>query len=249
MKMKQIIGFGTGALYKNLAGQNTVSKEAIELIRASGCNAIEIFAGFSSRLIGFETLNKSDFSGFEYVSLHAPDDMSYDDSEKTRDVLEKISAAHKRIGFKAVVIHGISILNPVILEEYDLPYVIENVDYLKSGGKTLEDMRAIFSRFDRPMNLDVLHAYTITKDNSLALTMAKEFKSRIKQVHLSGLRIHDMDKQHHFPIYETQQEDILASVPKGIPVIIESVFPKIGLREELIEGLKKEYEYVRHNLK
>jgi len=246
--MKQIIGFGTGALYKNLEGQNTVSREAIGLVRLSGCNAIEIYAGFASRLAGLEKLSKEHFYAFDYVSLHAPDDMNYDNSAHTKDVLEKISEAHKRIGFAAIVIHGLNIVDPVLLERFDLPYIIENVDYLKRGGKTLEDMRAIFSRFDRPMNLDVLHAYTLTQNNTVALAMAKEFKKRIKQVHLSGLRIQDIDRQHHFPIYETQQLDILESVPKSVPVIIESVFPKLASKHKLIEGLKKEYEYVREHL-
>jgi len=237
-----ILGFSTGCLYKNI---EPISIEAVNSIKSTNCNAIELCASFKERVYQLNSINKSDLKNFDYISLHAPDDITYDDSQNARTILEEIAKQHEKLNFDLIVVHGHNITFRNTFKRYNLPIAIENHD--KFYGKNVEEMGLVFKKLDTNMVLDVLHSYIAGGSSKLTDELYSRFKERIVQIHLSGLGKHD-DSQQHYPINETKQEDILNSVPKNLPVIIESAFPKYQNLDILLNELKTEYSYVNNYL-
>jgi hypothetical protein len=236
------IGFSTGCLYKNI---EPISVEAVNAIKSTHCNAIELCAGLRHRIYQLDSISNSDLENFDYISLHAPDDVVYDNSVGTKMVLDEIVRQHKRLDFDLIVVHGHNIVCKDVFKKYNLPIAIENHD--KFFGRGVEEMESIFKKFDTDMVLDVLHSYLVGKSSKLTNSLYSRFKDRIVQIHLSGLGKHD-DSQQHYPINETRQEDILDSVPKYVPIIIESVFPNYSDNEKLLNELKVEYSYIKNHM-
>jgi len=237
------IGLSTGCLYKN---KGPISKDAINDISSTGCNAIELCAASKDRIYQLDSISNSDLKAFDYVSLHAPDDVIFDGSTNAKMVLDEILKQHERLDFDLVVIHGHNVVSRNVLKNYNLPFAIENHD--THFGKNVAEMELVFKNFDGNMVLDVLHSYIAGKSSAeLTKSMNDEFKNRIVQIHLSGLGVHD-DSQQHYPIYITRQLDILNSIPKNIPVIIESVLPKYDSIDKVLAELKNEYSYVKSYL-
>ena len=232
-----ILGFSTGCLYKNL---EPCSAEVVNLIMATNCNAIELCAIKPERL---DYLNKIDVNllkSFSYISLHAPD-INYKKDKLTLEVLDKIKKLHEKFNFKTIVIcpnyvKDFSVLN------LDLPISFENMDKRKNFGTNMDDMKKVFTILpDSKMVLDLTHIFTNDPSMKLSRDFLGEFRDRIIEIHLSGYFIHqDGDEQQHFPIFISKQKEILDSMPKNIPIIIESVFPKIEimkLKNELLQEL------------
>jgi len=244
-----MIGFSTGCLYKNW---NPVSKEAIEIIRSTGCDGIELCAGKVERIDRFDSISEEDLKGFEYISLHLPDDIHYLNNSKTEKLLKKIFEIHKRIGFDCVVVHPDLVDDWEIFEKFDLPLCVENLDILKKTGKSIKDMESFLSGRKFGMVLDLTHSYTSDSSMKLAENLYDNFADRIYEIHLSGYFVQDGDGQTHSSLFITKQEEILMSVPLNKPVIIESVlfgYPDEGRAEWAKEQLKKELNYVKKYVK
>ncbi len=228
------IGFSTGCLYKT---HDPLAPETFAVFRKMGCNAIEI----AWNVGGFDELEKiakikpEDLAGFEYVSIHAP---SFDNFNETEIVamLQKLTEVNDRLKFKAVVLHPYETMNFDIFRQFDLPFMIENMDWRKDFGKYVDSLENIFSKFDAPMVLDLNHCYTNDPSMRLARDIAETFGGRIEEIHLSGF------ETFHEPLFKTKQTEILQSIPdKRLPIIIES-----GC--ENIKEAKKEFEYVKNFL-
>jgi hypothetical protein len=223
------LGFSSGCLYKT---HGSLSKSTFDVFRDAGVNAIEIVWHESDENADISKLKKEDLLGFEYVSLHAP---SFDIMSETQivEVLEKIKEAHGRINFKAVVIHPYANINWEIFKQYDLPFLIENMDWKKEVGKYVESLNEIFLKFDAAMVLDVNHCLTNDPSMHLVSDMLEAFGERIKEIHLSGF------ESFHEPLFQTEQIELIRMIAdKNLPIIIESVFEKV-------EDVKKEFEYVK----
>lgn len=235
-----MIGFGTGSFYKNL---QPVSKEATDLVKGTGCNAIEFCALNPERLDFFKDIN---VDNFRHVSLHAPD-IEYRNDSFSLGVLNKIEKLHKRFNFKTVVVCPNYVVDFSVFEGFDFPLSFENMDKRKNFGTSVEDMRKIFNLLpNAKFVLDLTHVFTNDNSMKLAKEFVKEFKDRLVEIHLSGYRIHsDGDEQQHYPICVSKQKEILDSVPFGIPIIIESVFPKT---ERIEEKLFDEVNFIRSYL-
>lgn len=246
--MTKTLGFGTGCLYKNL---EPVSTEAIKMIRSSGCNAIELCAIRVERLKQLDNIGVKDLSGFSHVSLHAPDTI-YKDDTKTHDILERIQRKHRQLRFKVVVLCPDFIEDWHVFDKYDIPIAFENTDLRTHFGNSINDMREVLKNPKFNMVLDLTHVYTVDKDMDLARKFSTNFASRIAEIHLSGYYIHGSDEQQHYPIHISKQKEILKSVLLDVPIIIESVWPKItndgDPNSYLVKEIKKEYEYVYQNL-
>ncbi len=240
-----MIGFSTGCLYKNL---EPVSKKAVDMIASTGCDAIELCAGLKKRIEELALISKDDLSGFKYISLHAPDDLYYDDNKETLNVLKNIEKNHKRLNFDCVVVHPNVVVDWSVFDDFDLPFAFENLDKGKGFGESVEDIRKVFSFVDCNMVLDLTHAYTIDSSMGLAKNLYEEFYEKISQIHLSGYYCHGGDKQQHYPISITKQTDILNAVKLDKSIIIESVLPKCvesDDREWIRARLSEELTYVK----
>jgi len=239
------IGFSTGCLYKNM---NPISKRAVEMIVSTGCNIIELGAGEKSRIYELSSIDKSDLSQFEYVSLHAPDDLIYDNNEETLEILKKISENHARLNFDCVVIHPDAVADWSVFDVFDLPIAFENVDEWKDFGKSAQDIKKVFGFGDYGMICDLTHAHTIDSSTKLARDLQKEFTERICHIHLSGYHCFGGDSQKHYPLYLTKQRELLDAVILDRPIVIESVLPKCIEGDEveyMKDSLAKELGYVK----
>ena len=235
-----ILGFSTGCLYKHL---EPVSKEALNLIKLTKCDAVELCATHYEKIYYMDYFSKKDFNPFSYVSLHAPDDFIYRNNKATKNLLDNIKMNYEKFGFKVVVIHPETVADWSVFKKYDLPFAFENVDPGRFGS-TVNNLRSVLEELPSArIVVDLLHAYIHNYTINACKNMIKSFKNEIVQVHLSGYKVQD-DGQKHSPIHSTRQEEIIKAVPKNVPIIIESVFPKMG-RAELINGLKQEYDYVK----
>jgi PII-like signaling protein len=224
-----ILGFSSGCLYKT---HGRLSKATFDVFRDAGANAIEIMWHENDENADISKLKKEDLFGFEYISLHAP---SFDIMSETQivEVLEKIKEAHQELNFDAIIIHPYATANWEIFKRYDLPFLIENMDWGKDVGKFVESLQEIFSNFDTQMVLDVNHCLTNDPSMHLIGDMYAAFEKRIKEIHLSGF------ESFHEPLFKTKQDELISAVSnRNVPIIIESVF-------EDTEELKKEFEFVK----
>jgi hypothetical protein len=222
------IGFTTGSVHKYM---NPLSLEAIDFFRELGCNAIELSALKTPELEGIDKLSRKDLEGFDYVSLHAPN-IDYD--HKATSTLERIEYANTELKFDAVVMHADKIKNICTLIEYRIPYAIENTDNTCSFGTNTKDMENILKKFNSPMVLDVLHAYSIEKNFNIGKEMIKQFENKIIQIHLSGYN-HKTETRHTC-LYQDGPEELIELTPKDKAIILEST----GSFDEI----KKEWEYI-----
>lgn len=226
------MGFSTGCLYKT---HNGLERSTIEIFRNVGCNAIEIMWHEADETEKLLDLDVELLKQFEYVSIHAPSFGIYNDVQIVA-MLQVLAQAHEKINFKAVVLHPYANINWDVFRQFDLPFMIENMDWRKEVGKYTESLEEIFSKFDAPMVLDVNHCMTNDPSMHLAQELSEKFTDRIKEIHASGF------ETFHECLYKTQQQEILSAIPdKNLPIIIES-----GC--ETIEDVEKEFAYLKQYL-
>jgi hypothetical protein len=241
-----MIGFSTGCLYKYY---NPLSKEAIEIVKSSGCKYIELCAGKIKRMGLLKLLNRKDFAGFDYKSFHLPCGVRYFNDEITRRLFEKVSVVQKRIGFDTFVLHPDLVDDWDFIHSINLPFSFENMDNRKKFGKSVEDMQMVFLKKDFGFVLDLTHAYTNDSSMKLAQELYENLYSRLCHFHLSGYSVKKRDKgdSSHCPLFITKQEGILTSVPLDKPIIIESTIPVCAgknKKKKMVEQLREELNYV-----
>jgi len=85
-------------------------------------------------------------------------------------------------------------------------------------------MRRAFAEADavlgRPLGfvLDLCHVYELDRTMALADRLLDAFGDRLEEIHVSGYA------GYHDPLCVTMQEPVVAAVPAGYPIVIESVF-------------------------
>jgi hypothetical protein len=226
------LGFSTGCLYRT---HDSLALETFDVFRKIGANAIELMWHEKEDELKLLKIEKKDLEGFSYVSLHAPALDNLSEAEIVR-ILEIILEAHKKIIFDAIVLHPYETMNWDIFKQYELPFLIENMDWRKDFGKYADSLKDIFEKFDVSMVLDLNHCFTNDPSMHLASDMHDSFGGRIKEIHLSGF------ETFHEPLFKTKQEEILKAIPnKNLPIIIESVF-------DSADEAKQEFEYVKNFL-
>ncbi len=187
-----------------------------------GCTAIELNVG---TIEGLEKLNTL----FDYVSIHAP--------TGPFDYLQ-LDALVKIVKPKVVVLHPDNIINPRLVNELGWPLALENMDWRKSTGKTVEQLEKWFDIFPQAkMVLDLNHVFTNTADMSLASSLWQKFSDRVAHFHLSGFS--GENKPHDF-LFKTGQDKIIAALPvKYLPIILEPDISDLSP-----ENIQREYQYV-----
>lgn len=234
--MKRAIGISTGILYRSIP---SISQQIMNVCGSLCIDAVELGCIRTKSLLELPNFTVPDNrSQFNYFSLHAPTDLIYRDDEETKQVLDVIKKTHKRLHFDLVVIHPDIVKDWSVLEDMSFPIGVENSDWRKDFGKTVEDLEKVFlsNRTDFGFVLDVNHCFTNDRSMKLAEELIAQFSDRLCEIHLSGFT------NYHEPISVTQQMEILKAVPFGdIPIIIESV-----CADE--EEVWKEYNYIKNYL-
>jgi endonuclease IV len=240
-----IIGFSTGDY--NRTKIKPISKEVIEHIKNMGCNAIELNCGSLDRISDLANIDREDLQSFSHVSLHAPNKVTPISDNGYKIILDAIQEAHDRLQFDVVVLHPDPIEKWEDLMNYNLPIAVENMDSLRSLGKSIEDIKAIVEKYDLKVVVDINHIFT----NDITMQLHSEFMDalgdRVVEFHLSGYADFFAGRLEgnflHYPLYRMGQDNIIKVIHnKKIPIIIES---------ELIElaDAKKELKYIKDNLK
>ena len=209
-----------------------MSKEIFSLMRAAGANCIELYWLDLEGEIALSNLEKKDLDGFSCVSLHLPSLETYNEAQIV-NMLDVIQKAHEQFDFSAIVVHPHAAINWGIFKRYNLPFMVENMDWRKEVGKYVESLQDIFSKFDAAMVLDVNHCMTNDPSLHLIEDMFEAFGGRIREIHLSGFEMS------HEPLFETRQDELVRTISgRDIPIIIESKCASA-------DDLKIELDYVK----
>ena len=230
------IGFSTGCFWKLYNG---VNKDQLNIIKNTGCNAIELSATAPGRITELFVMDTSLVLSFEYISLHAPS-LDVSDSELSI-LLKKLELLVKKFNVKTVVVHPDTVRNWDLLAKSNLPIGLENMDGQKTKFQSAEELLPILEKYNFRFVFDVNHIYTIDKTLSLAKSFQPLFK-HLAHVHFSGMKVYDGFKN-HYPAHLLNQEEIFKVTPKECPIIIESPF-----LENFAEQAQKEYDFVKKNL-
>jgi hypothetical protein len=116
---------------------------------------------------------------FQYIALHGPATSS--DWEVTMQQLSGVAA-------ETILFHADTLPPRSLLLELGTRAAIENMDHLKAGGRTLQEMSIIMDQFpDAQIVIDVAHAHQIDSSDRLLRGLVSSFSDRIAHYHLSKL--------------------------------------------------------------
>ena len=115
----------------------------LRFFKKIGCTALELHFGLqeinnlalSSELIW-------EIKSFEYLSYHTPAaNLWFDETNESKEVLDKIDIWIQTLDIKLVVIHPDRIKNADVRLERNWPLGLENMDWRKDDAKDVEQMQ------------------------------------------------------------------------------------------------------------
>lgn len=235
----QLVGFTTGSLYKSRLSM----KKVLELYLEAGANAVELSLATPEELSNFKLDEEmlSLLNKFDFVSIHAPmKDMTYKDDKKTRKVIEQLRRICDKISIRGLVLHPNIIEDFDILNDSNLPFLIENMDHKKNVGTTVEEFKEYYEKYDFDFVLDLQHSYEYDPSMKLAKEFLLAMADRLHHLHVSG---QDSIERRHVLTYRAKNREAIERALKlqiHVPKILEGF-----LEEPDLEDLKKEIQYVR----
>jgi len=236
MQYSKNIGFSTGSLaYGDF-------REGIALLRKAGVSTVEISA-LREKEFSFiiASLDDIDLRDFTYVSFHAP--------SRIEKMTEEVFVGHlmkiKERGWP-IIVHPDTIVNFTLWQSLGECLCLENMDKRKHTGRTVADLEYLFDKLpEATFCLDLAHARQVDPTMLEAMLMAKRFKNRLIQLHISDVR---SDSKHEALNMEAilAFQKISAFINKTIPCILESpVMPDRILAEIILSTYifdKKEFQ-------
>jgi len=202
-----VVGYGEDwtALVR---GACRISAHAVELaaLDASELPALEAFLAERPRL------------PFRYVSVHAP-------VKGAMGTDAALAARLARLPFeiRSIVVHPDVIEEPAPYRGLGRRLVVENMDDRKAGGRTAEELAALFDALpEAGFCFDVAHAHAVDPSMRVAAELLDAYRCRLREVHLSSIR----DGAH----VELTPEDEALFVPylsrcRDVPWILEAAPP------------------------
>lgn len=238
------IGFSTGCFYRTNLGL----KEKLDIGLKHGCTAVEVSFPFANTMRNFVLDSETErlFGGYNTIYAHAPwYSGMYNDSGQTHFILTSLLDLRSRVGLKGIVVHPDVVGDWKILHNYQLPFLIENMDPRKSGGVEPNAIREFEERTDFDFVLDLQHVYEggpfMDRVNSFCEVMG----NRLEHLHVSG---GNGCADRHTPMSRSSNGREIARVLsrfEGIPLILEGTF---GPEERLDTAVKRELSFVRRVL-
>ncbi len=209
---ERVIGFSTGAIAKG------DFHSALRLLRSARVQAVELSALREHELPALiKALPDIDLSEFVYVSVHAPTSL--------RELREKEVVALLEVAASAkfpIVVHPDTIQTPALWRSIEVSLLIENMDKRKAGGRTLSEMRTVFESLPTAgFCFDIAHARQVDPTMTEAVQMLREFKGRLREVHVSGVTaqsVHGLISTAAAAAYRSVAE----LIPCRVPIILES---------------------------
>lgn len=242
--MDRYIGFSTGACYKFL---DSLSDDAVRLIKDIGCTAIEINWHDSEVPLPLAIAESLKENYFEKVSLHLPCNTNYGVNDKAHAIFTAALDLLSRYPFDYALFHPDLVTDWRVFKtgvsRFNTPISIENMDDRKKSFKDIESLYNFFSKNPHiRLVFDVNH--WIVNGNGIisipeTLQRLEKREIIIKGIHLSGTGM-------HMPLHkDLNGQDILGSLSglsKGIPIILESVC-------ENADEMRKEFDFVHKFLR
>jgi hypothetical protein len=217
------IGFSSGALAKGDFHRGIELQQSFE-----GINAIELSALRESELAPLVAASRGLALGrFEYVSFHAPSAFRALTEESTVELLASLP------GSWPIVVH------PDLVEDADVwarlgsRPCLENMDLRKSTGRTVPEMKEVFSLLpESGFCLDLGHARQIDPTMGVAIEMLRTFGDRLRQLHVSEVGTFGEHRRMGF-LSRTAFARVARYVPADIPLILESIVSADEMQAEL----------------
>lgn len=206
------IGFSTGAIAR---GNFSL---AVKCLRDRGIDVIELSALRVCELRPLlDALPSLDLHAFRFLSIHVPSRFDEDEEAEIVDELRRRAAGIP------IVVHPDTIFNPSLWAKFGEHLLIENMDKRKPVGRTTKELLSLFRNLDTArLCLDIGHARQVDPSMMEAVLLAREFGSRLAEVHISEVNT----ASRHDPISTTaiQAFQMLADyIPENIPIVIESL--------------------------
>lgn len=206
------IGFSTGAL---AFGD---FRQALSMLRGKPVDAVELSALRTHELpdlIG--ALGTIDLSRYRYVSVHAPSSFTEDEEPQVIDQLKHF----QRNGWP-IVLHPDAVHQIKLWREFgDLLY-IENMDKRKPVGRTVAELKAIFSELPEALFcFDMAHARQVDSSMTEARVILRSFGSRLRQLHISEVNTNSKHNRISRGAFRAFRE-IAHLIPPEIPAILET---------------------------
>ncbi|MDD4354197.1 MAG: hypothetical protein PHN56_07130 [Candidatus Nanoarchaeia archaeon] len=241
--MKNPITCSTGLLYKHFDDDDSeYFNKIFDILKNYDFDGFELAFQKFKRLKNFKLSNEnlSYLKSLNYNTLHAPCDFLFSGDKKSRELLKKMETIYHLLGAKNIVFHTCFFMkNYDVLKNYNFNYSIENECSSKASFKTIEEIAEFLEKNDSyNFTYDFAHAHSVYGDT--LLKMAKDFDSKIIQVHMAKLK----DDYHYF-IHKSNINNLMDDFKKIIneKAIITSELCIESLDE--LDLLHKEIEYLR----
>lgn len=233
------LGFGSGTLYQT--NIEPVSREAISVFADLGCGAFELGCFVADRVFRLDEIKEEDVASFEFLSMHGPAmGIEYRNNKETREILKHIEASHQKLNYGAVVIHPTTVIDWEVFQGFDVPFVVENMDFRWERWHMPEEYRKLVRDLGFGMVIDVQKAFTLDPTHTLSDNFYDEYQDALTHYQTSGSDRSSVPP--HRPLHQTKQDDLILRIQdKNKPIIVESVFASP-------DDAKKEYEYIQNLL-
>jgi hypothetical protein len=156
---------------------------------------------------------------FRYVSVHAP---SKDRVLAEGDLVELL--VRIPVWVDAIVLHPDTMQELPIYLPLGRRLLIENMDTRKAGGRTAEELAAVFAELPAAgLCFDIAHAKDVDPTMAAALEILDRFSARLRHIHISSLD----EAQHHVAL-TADDEELFAPVLercRDVPWILEAPPP------------------------
>ena len=217
------LGFSTGAL---AFGD---FRRALDMLRPYDTHAVELSALRQPELGPLTVaINNLDLSQFSYVAVHAPSNIDIDAERQVVTYLLEIAARGR-----SIVVHPDAIHDHSLWRAFGDLLCVENMDKRKPIGRTVEELMSIFEELpDASLCLDLGHARQVDPTMTEAYLIAKEYESRIRQVHVS--EVNTCSKHDRLSFSSIRAFQLVSElIAESVPLIIESVIEGWEIPDEL----------------
>lgn len=174
---------------------------------------------------------------FKYISIHAPiTDVKYRSGKTTDTIIKKLKYLCTELPVQGIVIHPSTIEDFSILEESELPFLLENMDKRNSTGTHPRHFREYVKKYKFNFVFDIQHAYEHDSSMELGKELIKVMGSRLQHMHVSGCN----KKYDHYPTFMADNKENILKILEmkiRVPKLLEGMFVK-NIQNTATEELK-----------
>ncbi|MDX1984584.1 MAG: hypothetical protein SFV51_30210 [Bryobacteraceae bacterium] len=217
------IGFSTGAL------AHADFRRGLAMTRAAGCPAVELSALRQPELFPMlDALDSLDLTGFQYISIHAPSQMT---PEFEQAACERLLAERWRNW--PIVIHPDAITAFALWRRFGSLLCVENMDKRKAIGRTARELNLIFQQLpEASLCFDIGHVRQVDPTMTESYLILRDHGARLRQVHISEVSTNN--RHNRLSMLSIMAMPAAAHrIPADVPLIIESPVTQAEMADEI----------------